>query len=44
MAVNEKTSVCMPVLDATKLSVNVCHPSFGQSVFVYEFKVEVIVE
>jgi len=44
MVVNEKTSVCMPVLDATKLFVNVCHPFAGHSVFVYEFKVEVIVE
>jgi hypothetical protein len=44
MEVKEKTSVCMPVLDATKLFVNVCHPFVGQFVFVYEFKVEVMAE
>jgi hypothetical protein len=33
----------MPVLDATKLFVNVCHP-FEQFASVYEFKVEVMAE
>jgi hypothetical protein len=34
----------MPVLDATKLFVNVYHPFPGQSFCVYEFKVEVMAE